>query len=951
MQNFGFLFPWFLLSFLGLPILWRFLRHNPPKPKKEKFTYFYLLKFIKKNDKLVEKPFIPLLLLRLFLVSLIIFSFSHPLQKPKALVLKSDNDLLFLIDNSWCEQAHWKEKIEEAYAFFNNLPKDKKIYFIPTIEDKKIIEKNLKEPDSIKSVKNKISSLEVQPLTVNRLEIFQKIAQNFKDHQGSIDIIYFTDGLKYQNDKKAFEILKKLNPKKFIIQQFSGKELYALTNLTQENQSFKVTIKRYLKNLNSLKDTNLSLSALDLQGRVIAKTTAQFIRKEKETHAIFSIPLEIRNKVVAIKIDNQMNAGSIFLLGSQYKRNHIVLFSLPLHEIPNPLLSPFYYLAKALEENNDLTYLKNASFSENISDILLQNPDIIFLDDRILADNENSRKLKNFVENGGTLVRFAGPKLAKSPEKDILLPIKLRNRTRVLDSNFRMGNALSIERFSSKSPFKEMEIPKDLKIYRQILPQISSEMQERIWIFLDDGTPFLSAKKEKNGWFFFVHTSLNEKWSNLALNNFFIPFLKQLTNLTVSQSSLPSFKKGTSQNTKKEKISLYPWRIINKYGDLTSANDTLPISDIDFDKKDPSFHHEAGLYKYKNDLYPFNLFKEKQNLESIIIPEYFNAEIITNEGKSAKDFLPFLAFLVMIFFLIDYFYNLKKEFFLRGKITPLFSKFIFLFLSFYIYNQASPMILDAKALDMVEERNIEAARKTHLAYIITGDEELDETSKLGLESLTEFIIQKTTISPGKVHGLDLEKDDLSFYPLIYWPINAHQKILSKEVIEKINFYMQYGGTILFDTGDQFEKSNFLSQDKTTNASQNLQKILSQLNVPPLGKVTKDNVLSRSFYLMPNFPGLYSASPLWCVSDKDPEQKEFLEQRDEVSPLLITANNLAAAWAKLQNGEYKYPLIEDQPRQRLWAFRGGINLILYVLTGSYKSDQYHVKSLLDRQSYR
>ena len=38
---------------------------------------------------------------------------------------------------------------------------------------------------------------------------------------------------------------------------------------------------------------------------------------------------------------------------------------------------------------------------------------------------------------------------------------------------------------------------------------------------------------------------------------------------------------------------------------------------------------------------------------------------------------------------------------------------------------------------------------------------------------------------------------------------------------------------------------------------------------------------------------------------------------------------------------------DGGRQREMAFRFGVNLVMYVLTGSYKSDQVHVPALLER----
>ena len=69
--------------------------------------------------------------------------------------------------------------------------------------------------------------------------------------------------------------------------------------------------------------------------------------------------------------------------------------------------------------------------------------------------------------------------------------------------------------------------------------------------------------------------------------------------------------------------------------------------------------------------------------------------------------------------------------------------------------------------------------------------------------------------------------------------------------------------------------------------------------------------------------------------------------DSVSPIVITSNDLAAAWAADRNGEPLYPLVPGGARQRELALRGGINLVMYTLTGNYKADQVHVRDLLDR----
>jgi hypothetical protein len=51
----------------------------------------------------------------------------------------------------------------------------------------------------------------------------------------------------------------------------------------------------------------------------------------------------------------------------------------------------------------------------------------------------------------------------------------------------------------------------------------------------------------------------------------------------------------------------------------------------------------------------------------------------------------------------------------------------------------------------------------------------------------------------------------------------------------------------------------------------------------------------------------------------------------------------------ENGQPMYPVGRGiaGERQREMAIRFGVNLIMHVMTGNYKSDQVHVPALLDR----
>ncbi len=69
----------------------------------------------------------------------------------------------------------------------------------------------------------------------------------------------------------------------------------------------------------------------------------------------------------------------------------------------------------------------------------------------------------------------------------------------------------------------------------------------------------------------------------------------------------------------------------------------------------------------------------------------------------------------------------------------------------------------------------------------------------------------------------------------------------------------------------------------------------------------------------------------------------------VTPVIVGGNDWASAWAIREDGRPMFPVGRGQAgeRQREMAVRFGINLVMHVLTGNYKSDQVHVPALLER----
>ena len=187
---------------------------------------------------------------------------------------------------------------------------------------------------------------------------------------------------------------------------------------------------------------------------------------------------------------------------------------------------------------------------------------------------------------------------------------------------------------------------------------------------------------------------------------------------------------------------------------------------------------------------------------------------------------------------------------------------------------------------------------------------------------------------------------LSFYALLYWPIDADQATPSPETMAKVDTFMKNGGTILFDTRDA---GGFSTSGADTPETLKLREILAFVDVPPLEPVPPDHVLTKAFYLLTEFPGRWVNSELWVesLSDQPTDASRPARGGDGVSPILITGNDMAAAWAVDDGGLWLYPTVPSDPRQRELAFRAGVNIVMYSLTGNYKADQVHVPALLER----
>ncbi|MGH7004233.1 MAG: DUF4159 domain-containing protein, partial [Alphaproteobacteria bacterium] len=442
------------------------------------------------------------------------------------------------------------------------------------------------------------------------------------------------------------------------------------------------------------------------------------------------------------------------------------------------------------------------------------------------------------------------------------------------------------------------------------------------------------------------HVTPEATWSNLPISGSFVDMLHRIVSLS-SSAGAAAEGNGAGNGSK----ALPPYLTLNAQGALMPpGGDTKPLLVRGGATPQVTFENPPGFYGVEDAMTAINLFKPDGEIKPLLRPQLgfsvMTARYAVDESMPLRG--PFFA-LAALLLALDAIAILWLGGHLRRRWRPASTAALALLLlpAFFAF---APMPARAQQNDSKpgDQAILEAINVTHLAYVITGDSATDAISKAGLAGLSKALAESTALEPGDPIGVNPATDELAVYPLVYWPVDAAARMPSQEAIARIDAYMQQGGTVLFDTRDQ-DAAAVSFDNSTTPANQRLRDILSGLNIPPLEPVPSDHVLTKSFYILQDFPGRYRGSPLWVQASLNTETRSDRPVRagDGVSPIIITGNDFAGAWAINADGSPLLPTIPNDPVQRVHAFRTGINIVMYMLTGNYKSDQVHVPDLLLR----
>lgn len=941
----GFLAPWMLVALLALPAIWWLLRFTPPSPRVVVFPPTRLLKDLKPTEETPARSPWWLTLLRMLLAALLILALARPVINPDRETFAGEGPLLLVVDNGWASAAHWAERREAIAAAVDRASRDgRTVILAPTAGQP------VSEPLPADAARERIAGLNPEPYAPDRAKLASSIEQDL-DAKSGYSVIWLSDGLDYGEGGAFAETLTKLAGDGGSLTVLTPEPREAPLGLGQATGEGGVLAGRVVSSADGPRKG--TVRALTGRGEPLGEAAFTIPTGKREAKASFDLPLEIRNQVARIQIKGERSAGAVHLLDASSQWHRVGIVSGESREEAQPLLSPLYYVERALSPYADVITPNERNVATAVHDLIdKQRVSTIVLADigKLVAGTQE--ELEAWLDEGGVLIRFAGPRLEQGGDE--LLPVALRRGGRSLGGSLSWSTPQPLAPFEEKSPFDGLEVPEDVRVNRQVLADPTVAMEAEVWATLADGTPLVTAARQGEGWVVLFHVTANSDWSNLPLSGLFVEMLRRAIALGPSQVGPATGEDGATAEAgatqQAATTALAPVQTLDGFGQLVPPPlRAAPIAPDQLAKTVPGPDHPPGYYGPSGAARALNIVTPVTKLTPL--PDIEKASAVSGYTlKKPFALEPWLYVAALALFGLDILavLALSTGFRLRRRPVATAAAIALVLALGFSYKPAPAWaqveIEPEPTGNAADDFALKASTKTRLAYVLTGDAEIDRTSEEGLWGLSKVLRARTALEPAAPMGVDIESDELSFFPVLYWPVREDAEPLSDKTLAKIDAYMKQGGMIIFDTRDQ-ERVAYGGGGQ----GKALTRLIGQLDVPPLEPVPENHVLTKSFYLMNSFPGRWDGGSLWVEAEPadESERSERSRRTDGVSSLVITSNDFASAWALDDSNRPMFPVVPGGEVQREMAFRAGVNLVMYALTGNYKADQVHVPALLER----
>ncbi|WP_204113166.1 DUF4159 domain-containing protein [Shimia biformata] len=901
--------PWLLTALIALPVLWLILRAIPPAPVRRRFPGVALLLGLQDEDTVTDRTPWWLLLLRMMTVAAVIVGLAGPILNPDP-AGDGDGPLLIVFDGGWASADQWDAHVSAAEAELAKAAR----------QGREAAVINLADPVEVQFLtadiwRTRLAGLQPLPW-LPRAERLAEVADALGD--GAVETFWLSSGLEFAGRS---DILGDLRSRGVVRVFQPGTGAIALLPPKFEDGHIRLAAVRAMAV--GGRDVGLNAIGRDPGGNETVLATSRFVFDDgaAEAGVDLVLPSELRARITRFELAGIRSAGTVVLADDALQRREIALVAGRQDREGLQLLSPLHYLRQALVPTADV-------IEGPLEDVLLANPQVIVLADVAVLSDAESAALLDWAEAGGLLLRFAGPKLAASgvsrKEEDPLMPVRLRAGGRSVGGAMSWGEPKALAPFDDNGPFAGLSVPDEVRVTAQVMAQPDPTLADRVIAALSDGTPLVTRKPLGDGQVVLFHVTANAEWSGLPLSGLFVQMLDRLAALGIADRTSAANMEGTTWQ---------PQKVLDGFGALQDGQSLAGVSGESILAGQIGPQLRPGLYISDAQRLAVNANGPDAELRPFAWPA--DVPVEGSAAPPARELGGLILGLALALLLAD----IAASLLVSGRLWG----------SRVVAVLALALALPPYPADAQEDTAVEIAAEVVFGHVLTGDGQVDQAAFRGLQGLSRVLTFRTSIEPATPRGVDLERDELALYPLLYWPISPDQPIPSDEAYARLNTYLRSGGMILFDTRD----ADVAGFGAASPNGRKLQRLALPLDIPALEPVPQDHVLTRTFYLLQDFPGRYAGRDLWVeAAPPDAEQIEgmpFRNLNDGVSPVVIGGNDWAAAWAIDDNGRFVYPVGHGRggERQRELAYRFGVNLVMHVLTGNYKSDQVHVPALLER----
>lgn len=914
----GFLSPWLLVALVALPILWVLLRAVPPAPIRRRFPGVALLLGLKDDDAETDKTPWWLLLLRMLAVAAAIIGFAGPVLNPEQ-KQPGSGPLLVVLDGGWAEARDWPRRLERANQLVAEAGAAGRPVALIRLTDR---------PEEVL-----FQAAETQGARLSGMEPAAWAPGAMKDWADVLpadrfDTVWLSDGLAHEGREALASVFRDKGSLTVIE---SRRPVFALHPAGFQDGKVTVAVSRHP----ATDAVTLEVAARgpDPAGidRELARSMLTFRPGEARAEAVMEMPPELRNRVTRFEIPGLRSAGAVSLVDDSLKRRKVAIIGAGPDQEGLQLLSPTHYLRQALTPVADL-------IEGSLAEVVMARPDVIILADVARVTQAEQDAVLDWLEEGGLLLRFAGPRLAASDvsrfEEDPLLPVRLREGGRTVGGAMSWGEPKALAPFAETSPFFGLALPKEVQVTAQVLAQPDPDLADRTIAALEDGTPLVTRKAVGDGSVVLVHVTANAEWSSLPLSGLFVQMLERLAVST--RPARPEAAELEGQVWVPE-VVLDAWGAEREAGAVAGVEGDVLARAL---TAGPGPDQPPGLYAGQDRRVALNVVGPDTELSAAIWPAGTVVETLEAAAETSLK-AGFLAAGLALLLL-----DILAALWVAGRLNGLRRGMAVLLLA-GLATAGQGRAQEAPPPD--EAFALQATTGVVLGHVLTGDTGVDDLADAGLRGLGDRLWERTSIEPMPPIGVDIERDELAFFPFLYWPVTADMPTPSAKAYERLNQFLRTGGLILFDTRD----ADVAAFGSATPEGEALQRIAAGLDIPPLEAIPQDHVLTRTFYLLQGFPGRHGPGTIWVeAAPSDAELADgmpFRNLNDGVTPVVIGGNDWAAAWATDDAGVPLLPVGRGfaGEQQREMSYRFGINLIMHVLTGNYKSDQVHVPALLER----